>query len=102
MNELSQALRAWMTRAYRRFKVRRQFRASLGNGLSEVDAFYNPKRRHAIELRLDEILKREEDDDGDDSGTASGAPSGVDENAGGAKSPGEAQPRGAAVPEARA
>jgi hypothetical protein len=44
----------------RRMRAWWRFRASLGNGLSEVDAFYNPRRRHAIELRTQDILKREE------------------------------------------
>jgi hypothetical protein len=81
MSELSRAFHAWISRAYRRFKVRRQFRVSLGNGLSEVDAFYNPKRRHAIELTQEQILKREEDDEGDgDEGSDAAADDGGPES----------------------
>lgn len=59
------AIRQSISRWYEGVKARWHFRAALGNGLSEVDAFYNPKRRHAIELKQEEILRREEDDDGD-------------------------------------
>lgn len=44
---------------------RAAFRVSAGNALSEIDGFYNPTRRHAIELTQEEILRREEEDDGD-------------------------------------
>lgn len=45
---------------------RAAFRVSAGNALSEIDVFYNPQRRHAVELTQEEILRREEDDDGGD------------------------------------
>jgi hypothetical protein len=60
MHEIWQSIARW----YGGVKAHWHFRASLGHVLSEVDAFYNPRRRHAIELRQEEILKREEDDDG--------------------------------------
>lgn len=44
---------------------RAAFRVSAGNALSEIDGFYNPTRRHAIELTQEEILRREEEDEGD-------------------------------------
>jgi hypothetical protein len=44
---------------------RAAFRPSLGNAMSGLDVFYNPQRRAAIELTQEQILQREEEDEGD-------------------------------------
>jgi hypothetical protein len=52
--------RGWIY--YRR--APRPWGTGLGNAMQQIDAFYQPSRRHAIEQRLDEELQREDDDEG--------------------------------------
>lgn len=54
-------LRGWI---YYRLTPR-QRHSAIGNTLLAIEELYRPSRRHVIEMRYEERVRREEDDDGD-------------------------------------
>jgi hypothetical protein len=67
-------LRGWI---YYRLTPR-PIRSSIGNTLLAIEEMYRPSLRHAIEMRVDEAVQREEDGDGDQPPAPAAAAAGHD------------------------